>query len=123
MHRHELNDTEWSRLEPLLPVERGRRGRPSELSNRVFMNSILYIAKTGVPWRDLPERFGQWKTVYSRFARWNRRGVFQTVLDAFKQDADPESNMVDGSYVKAHQDSAGGKGGQKRSVLAALAVA
>src|SRR5262245_20922606 len=103
MHRHELSDAEWHRLEPLLPPKRGRRGRPAELPNRVFLNAIFYIAKTGVPWRDLPERFGPWETVYTRFSRWNRRGVFQKILDEFKKDADHESNMVDGSYIKAHQ--------------------
>ena len=121
MHRHELNDAEWNRLEPLLPPEKGRRGRPTELPNRTFLNAIFYIAKTGVPWRDLPERFGPWKTVHNRFTRWNQRGVLQKVLDEFKKDADHESNMADGSYAKAHQDSAGGKGGPKRSVLDALA--
>jgi transposase len=121
MHRHELSDAEWKRIEALLPPEKGRRGRPSELPNRVFMNAIFYVAKTGAPWRDLPERFGPWKTVHNRFTRWNRRGIFQTVLDEFKQGADHESNMVDGSYIKAHQDAAGGKGGPKFRVLDALA--
>ena len=67
------------------------------------MNAIFYIAKTGVQWRDLPERFGPWKTVHTRFTRWNKRGVFQAVLDEFKKDADHESNMADGSYARAHQ--------------------
>lgn len=113
MHRHELSDGEWGRIELLLPAESGREGRPSKLSNRVFMNAIFNIAKTGAPWRDLPERFGPWKTVHTRFSRWNLKGVFQRVLEEFRKDADHESNMADGSYVKAHQDSAGGKGGSK----------
>lgn len=121
MHRHELSDSEWKRLEPLLPLERGRRGRPSQLPNRVFLNAILYIAKTGAPWRDLPERFGSWQTIHSRFTRWNERGVLDAILNEFKKDADHESNMVDGSYTRAHQDAAGGKGGPKIRVLDALA--
>jgi putative transposase len=123
MHRHELSDQEWSRIEPLLPLERGRNGRPVLLGNRTFMNAILYIAKTGVPWRDLPERFGPWKTVHTRFTRWNRRGVMQKILQQFSKDADHESNIADGSYIKAHQDAAGGKGGPKFRVLDALAEA
>ena len=76
MRRHELSDEDWSRVEKLLPAEKGRPGRPSGLSNRMFMNAIFYIAKTGAPWRDLPERFGPWQTVHTRFTRWNRQGVF-----------------------------------------------
>ena len=116
-----MTDEEWNRIESLLPAERGRRGRPVALSNRTFMNAIFYIAKTGVPWRDLPERFGPWKTVHVRFTRWNRAGVFQRVIDRFKENADPTSNMADGSYAKAHQDAAGGKGGPAFNVLDALA--
>src|SRR5580704_9166795 len=122
MRRHELSDEEWKRLEPLLPAEKGRVGRPVvRLTNRIFMNAIFYVAKTGMPWRDLPERFGPWKTVHDRFTQWNRRGVLQNVLAEFAKDADHESNMADGSYVKAHQHSAGAKGGPKVSVLDALA--
>jgi hypothetical protein len=63
MHRHELSDAEWARIEPLLPAEAGRRGRPADLPTRTFMNAIFYVAKTGAPWRDLPERFGPWHTI------------------------------------------------------------
>lgn len=111
MHRHELGDVEWTRLESMLPPERSGRGRPAVLTNRTFMNAVFYIAKTGVPWRDLPNRFGAWKTVHTRFSRWNAAGVFQRVLNEFKKDADHESNMADGSYARAHQDATGGKGG------------
>jgi transposase len=123
MRRHELSDEEWGRIEALLPAERGRRGRPQELSNRRFLNAILYIAKTGVPWRDLPERFGPWRTVYSRFTRWNARGIFQSVIDHLGQHADHAANLADGSYVKAHQDAAGAKGGPAARTLDALAAA
>ena len=121
MHRHELSDAEWVRIEPLLPAETGRRGRPADLPNRTFMNAIFYVAKTGVPWRDLPERFGPWHTIHNKFTRWNRKGVFQRILDKLKKGADHGSNMADGSYSKAHQDAAGGKGGPKVNVLDALA--
>jgi transposase len=123
MHRHELRDDEWKRIEPLLPPERGRMGRPAVLRNRPFMNAIFYLAKTGCPWRDLPERFGPWKSVHNRFTRWNKQGVFQRLLENFGRDADHESNMVDGSYAKVHQDASGGKGGPESNVLDALAQA
>ena len=123
MHRHELTDADWIRLDGLLPPERGRPGRPAELSNRRFMNAVVFIAKTGLPWRDLPERFGPWKTIHSRFTRWNNQGVFERVLNVFAIDADNESSMADSTCVRAHQHAAGGKGGPKSSVLDALAEA
>jgi transposase len=83
---------------------------------------MAYIASTGVPWRDLPERFGPWKTVHTRFSRWNERGIFEKLLKALTADADQESNMADATYVRAHQHSAGGKGGPKSSALDALAA-
>src|SRR5262245_56340543 len=106
MHRHELRPDEWERIKHLLPLEKGRPGRPATLSNLTFLNAIFYIAKTGVPYRDLPERFGPWKTIHSRFTRWNKRGIWQRILDELKKDADHESNMADGTYTRAHQDAA-----------------
>jgi len=105
VRRHELSDEEWKRIEPLLPAERGRKSRPAKLSNRTFMNAVFYLAKTGAPWRDLPERFGPWKTVHAKFSRWNARKVFDRILALFAQDADNESSMADSSYVRAHCSS------------------
>lgn len=121
MRRHELSNADWGRLKGLLPLERGRPGRPAELSNRRFLNGVVFIAKTGLPWRDLPTHFGPWKTVHSRFTRWNKQGVFERVLSVFASDADNESSMADSTCVRAHQHAAGGKGGPKISVLDALA--
>src|SRR5512140_388951 len=123
MRRHELSNADWARLKGLLPPERGRPGRPAELSNRRFLNGVVFIAKTGLPWRDLPTHFGPWKTIHSRFTRWNHRGVFERVLSVFASDADNESSMADSTCVRAHQHAAGGKGGPKVSVLDALAEA
>lgn len=123
MYRHELRDDEWERLKSVLPPEQGRRGKPAKVATRTFMNAIFYIAKTGAPWRDLPERFGPWKTIHNRFTRWNAKGVFEKVLKVLAKDADNESNIADGSYTKAHQDAAGGKGGPRFKVLEALAEA
>src|ERR1043165_3913874 len=103
MHRHELTDEQWQRLAALLPQERGRRARPAKLGNRLFINAVLYIAKTGAPWRDLPQRFGPWKTVHNKFSRWNSAKVFDAVLQVLAADADDESSIIDASYVRAHQ--------------------
>jgi transposase len=123
MQRHEITNEEWARLEALLPPERPALGRPSKLSNREFLNALTFIAKTGIQWRDLPERFGPWKTIYTRFSRWCRRGVFDRLLASVSQDADNESSIVDSSCVRVHQHAAGGKGGPRRNVLAALEAA
>ena len=122
MHRHELTDDEWARLQPLLPPAEGARGRPA-MPMRIFLNAVLFIAKTGAPWRDLPIRFGPWKTIHNRFSRWNARGVLQRVFAALAKDADHESNIADSTYSRAHQHAAGGKGGPNRRALASLAGA
>lgn len=111
-HRHELSDEEWVRIAPLLPPERGRRGRPSK-DNRRMVNAMLWIGRTGAPWRDLPRRYGRWSSVYTRFNRWSKQGVWNRLMDELKGGADPEVNMIDSSVVRAHQHAAGGKGGPR----------
>jgi transposase len=119
MKRHALSDAQWARLAPHLPPQRPRTGRPSHDHRRVT-DGILFRLKTGVPWRDLPERYGPWQTVYSRFRRWQRAGVWQRVLAALQAEADAEGRLdwdlhfVDGSVVRAHQHAAGAKGGATR---------
>jgi transposase len=112
-HRYELTDNEWERIEPLLPPERKTgRGRPAR-ENRIMVNAMVWILRSGAPWRDLPERYGPWKSVYTRFSRWSRQGIWQNVVNRFNVDPDWENISIDGSYVRAHQHSAGGKGGLK----------
>ena len=108
MHRHELSEQEWKRIERLL---RRGAGRPPKISDRLFLNAVLWKVKTGVPWRDLPVRFGCWKTIYSRFRRWAVAGCFKAIFDAIQVEIDDNWNSIDGSYVRAHQHAAGGKGG------------
>ena len=79
MRRHELSDDEWAKIALLLPPS---RGRPAERGDRDFINAVLWIAKTGAPWRDLPARFGPWKTVYNRFHRWSNRDVWRQIFRA-----------------------------------------
>ena len=105
----------WAKLAPLLPPEEGRRGRPS-LPIRPFVEAILWKHRTGAPWRDLPEAFGPWISVFTRFNRWSRVGVWQAVLEVLRGEADTEWVMLDGTVIRAHQHAAGAKGGPARKV-------
>ena len=86
-HRGELTDSEWERLEPLLPPEKPETGRPN-IDHRRIINGILWRERTGAPWRDLPERYGPWSTVYSRFWRWREAGIWDRIFAAVQQEAD-----------------------------------
>lgn len=114
MRRHELTDEQWERIEPLLPGREGDPGRTGE-DNRDFVNAVLWIAKTGAPWRDLPERFGKWNSIFQRFNRWCKSGVWGRILKALRSDSDLESLLLDSTIVRAHQHAAGAKGGKKIS--------
>src|SRR6185436_15215822 len=102
----------------MLPTQ--RPGPVSKLGDRQFIDAVLYRAKTGVPWRDLPERFGPWKTVYNRFSRWAKRGVWRKVFKALQLQVDETGSIVDATIVRAHQDAAGGKGGSSTMVWVVL---
>ena len=106
MTRQMLTDEQWERIAQLLPPPRGR-GRPYEGDHRSTIEGILWIARTGAPWRDLPERYGKWITVYQRFRRWTRRGVFDAVFASLACELDLGIAMVDGTFVKVHQHAAG----------------
>jgi transposase len=118
MERRELSDAQWERLRPLLPPQKPRTGRPAK-DHRTVLEGILWILRTGAPWRDLPERFGPWRTVYSRFRRWRQAGVWDRVLAALQRRADAHGNLdwtlhfVDSTVVRAHQHAAGAKGGTR----------
>jgi transposase len=109
MQRHALSDEQWHRIEPL--ISDSRTGPKAKLGDRHFIDAVIYRAKTGIPWRDLPGRFGPWKSVYNRFSNWSKRGVWAKVLKALQLKVDRSGNIVDGSVVRAHQDACGGKGG------------
>lgn len=112
--RHELTDEQWERLKDLLPPQKPSTGRPSH-DHRTMVNGMLWIARTGAPWRDLPERYGKWPSVYSRFQRWRKAGVWARLLSELQQLGDQRSELnweihfVDGSIVRAHQHAAGAK--------------
>jgi len=103
--RYELTDGEYSRIEHLLPGRAGSRSRPAE-DNRRFLNGVLWIARSGSAWRDLPERYGKWNTVYQRFLRWAQAGRWQQIFEALQQP-DLDWIMLDSTVVRAHQHAAG----------------
>ena len=118
MHRHALTDEQWARLEPLLP--RRPQGRKATRGDRLFGDAVVFRAKTGLPWRDLPERFGNWKSVYNRFANWAKKDVWSKVFYELRIEVDEIASIVDGSTVRAHQDASGGKGGSNTMLWDAL---
>ena len=126
--RHELTDAEWERLAPLLPPQRPATGRPAK-DHRTVLNGILWALRTGAPWRDLPERYGPWQTVYSRFRRWRDAGIWERVLGALQTEAahdgalDDTLAMIDGTAIRAHHQAAGAKKGAAPATSAAAGAA
>lgn len=111
-YRHEISDYDWERIKDKLPPENTGEGRPSK-PNRVMLNGMLWINKTGAPWRGLPDRYGSWQTVYSRFNLWSKNDVFNGLFKQFTKDADMQDSSVDSTSCKAHQHAAGAKKGLK----------
>ncbi len=110
MDRLVLNDEQWARISGLIigrPDQRGSTGR----DNRMFVEGVLWIVRTGSPWRDLPEAFGDGNTVFRRFSRWSRKGVWQRIFAAMSDDPDFEYLIIDSTIVRAHQHASGAKGG------------
>ncbi len=108
MRRYGLRDDQWDRIEALLPGRKGSVG-VTAADNRLFVEAVLYRYRAGVPWRDLPERFGDWKNVHRRFSRWAKSGVWERVFRHLAADGDNEYAMLDSTVVRAHQHSAGAK--------------
>ena len=108
MNRYGLRDDEWKRIKDLLPGRAGSVG-VTAANNRLFVEAVLYRYRAGVPWRDLPERFGDWNNVHRRLSRWAKSGVWQRVFEHLAADADNEYAMIDSTIVRAHQHSAGAK--------------
>ena len=104
-HRHAISDDDWARIKDLLPGQPGQHGKVAK-DNRLFLDAVLWIARTGTPWRDLPERFGNWNSTWRRFDRWARKGVWRRVFEAL-QDPDLEWLILDSTVVRAHPCAAG----------------
>lgn len=104
--RHALTDEQWLQIQGLLPGQGKQRGRPAA-DNRRFVEAVLWIAKTGAPWRDLPERFGPWNSVFRRFSRWAHAGVWARVLQVLSGEPELEVLVLDSTIVRAHAHAAG----------------
>jgi len=106
--RHELKELAWKRIEQHLPGRSGTVGKPAQ-DNQKFVNAVIWIAKTGAPWRDLPERFGNWNSTWRRFRRGALRGIWEAVFKLLCVATDVEEMMLDATIVRAHQHAAGAK--------------
>lgn len=124
MVRGLMSDEEWLFFEPFVVATGGKCGRPPEDHRRV-LDGIFWIARTGAPWRDLHEDFGNWNSVYQQFRRWAKAGIFELMLSALsEQDGPPAAvQMIDSTIVRAHHQAAGAKGGLKKKVSAARRAA
>lgn len=110
MSRRTLTDGQWARIAPLLPGKAGDRGRTGT-DNRLFVDAVLWLARTASPWRDLPPGLGNWRTVHCRFRRWSTRRVWESLFKALVQDPDFEYVLVDATICKVHADATSQKGG------------
>ena len=108
--RYELSDAQWERIAPLLPGKASDPGRTGA-DNRLFLNGVLWVLRSGAHWRDLPERYGKWKSLHKRFTRWAKAGVWERVFASLIKDRDNLYLMLDSTLVRAHQQAATGKGG------------
>jgi transposase len=119
VHRHALTEEQWRLVEAVIPKQKA--GPEARRGDRLFIDAVLFRAKTGMPWRDLPERFGPWKSVYNRFNNWAKKGHWDAIFKALQLEVDEVGSIVDGSVVRAHQDASGGKGGARAMPSAVLA--
>ena len=108
--RYALRDDQWERIKDFLPGREGHVGGTAK-DNRLFIEAVLYRYRAGIAWRDLPERFGDFRVIHTRHTRWSKRGVWQRIFERLAEDADNEYAMIDSTIVRAHQHSAGAKGG------------
>ena len=121
MIRRELTDWQWRRIERLVPGKKGDKGRAGD-DNRRFVDAVLWVLRTGSPWRDLHPELGNWNSVYVRFRRWARKAVWENLFKALADDPNFEHIMIDATIVRAHQHSAGARGELKIRPSAARAA-
>jgi len=120
MARWWMSDAEWAFFEPFIVAVRGRGGRPGR-DHRRKLDGIFWIARTGVPWRDLPGEFGKWNSVYQQFRRWTEAGLWDLILETLNESGlvEEDVQMIDSTIIRAHHCAAGAKKGIKTSSLAA----
>ncbi len=110
--RYELSEKQWARIGPLIAGKASDPGRTGT-DNRLFVNAVLWVIRSGAHWHDLPERYGKYKTVHKRFTRWAKAGVWERIFEDLTTDPDNQYLMLDSTVVRAHQQAANGKGGPK----------
>ena len=106
MRRYALRDDQWERIKDILPGREGHVGVTAN-DNRLFIEAVLYRYRAGIPWRDLPERFGDFRVIHTRHSRWSKTGIWKKIFELLSSDADNEYAMIDSTIVRAHQHSAG----------------
>lgn len=106
MRRYALRDDQWEKIKDLLSGRKGHIGGTAK-DNRLFVEAVVYRYRAGIPWRDLPERFGDFRVVHKRHSRWSKSGVWERVFKVLAEDADNEYGSIDATIVRAHQHSAG----------------
>ena len=121
MGQYELSASQWQRIEDFLPGRPGYVGVTAR-DNRSFVNGVLWVLRSGAQWKDLPEEYGNWKSVHKRFTRWARSGIWQRIFDVLLEDKDNSYVMIDSTIVRVHQQAAGGKGGTRIRLLDAPAA-
>jgi transposase len=117
-----LTDSLWEKIAPLVPGKAGDRGT-SGVDNRLFVEAVLHVARTGIPWRDTPESFGAWNTIYKRFSRWGEKRVWEKIFAECSANGDLSEVSMDGTIVRAHQHAAGAKKKREIRLLAVLVEA
>ena len=110
--RHDISDIAWNIIEPHLPGRKGMWGREAK-DNRLFINAVFWILRTGAPWRDLPPDYGDWKNTHRRFCRWRDKNIWENLLEHIIADPDFEWLMIDASHMKVHQHASGARGGNQ----------
>lgn len=105
---YDLRDDQWEAIKDSLPGKEGDSGRKAE-DNRRFIRAVMWIARTGAPWRALPAEYGKWATVHKRFIRWSKAGVWQMIFNTLAVNADVEWIMMDSTMIRAHQHAAGAR--------------
>ncbi len=118
-----LTEAQWARVKPLLPPASKKGGRPGK-PDRPMVEAMLWILRTGAPWRDLPSTYGPWESVYTRFSRWSANGVYALLMEVLSRERDDEGFSIDATIVRAHQDASGAakKGASKYRALTRRSV-
>jgi len=112
VHRHDISDGVWKILEPLLPGQEGQWGGVAE-DNRKFLDAVFWVLRAGAPWRDLPESYGKWNTVFQRFRRWREKGVWEAILEKLIDEPEGGWIIIDASHAKVHPHGTGAAGGNQ----------